>query len=77
MYQEDLEKWCDTHDDGMLYGHVETPDMFIIATELMSHSHEEMEQTAKLLAVQARAKIEQEQRDWEEIAKSDNPPEEF
>lgn len=60
MYSEQLEQWCSKHPGGMLYGHVETPDMFIITTELLIHSDEEVKQAAKLLAVQAKAKIKQE-----------------
>jgi len=72
MYQEELKKWWGKHDDGMLYGRVETLDMFIITTELFSHSHEEVEQTAKLLAVQAKAKLEREMHELAESPKVEN-----
>lgn len=33
MYQTEIEKWCETPEHGSLYGHTQTPELFIITTE--------------------------------------------
>lgn len=40
LWQKEIEEWCKTLEHGSLYGHIQTPDLFIITTEKMSEREE-------------------------------------